>query len=249
MTWAVLVVHICGAAIGLIAGYMAMLLRKGSSLHRLAGGIFVISMLTMAVAGAYVALVQSHAFNALNTMLTFYLVATGALAARRRDGGTGWIDRAALLLVAGVAAGLVFYGAKAAGQEGGGAPVYFVFAAVALLHAASDVRMLIRGGVSGGRRIARHLWRMSLALFFATMSLYPGNAKLFPEAWRETNLLFVPHVLLAGAVLFALVRVRRTAHGAAVAAAKRDPSRTISSNRKSMSSSWVRKFTMQMRRA
>lgn len=36
-----LTAHIGGAAIGLISGYLAMLLRKGSNLHRLAGDFFV----------------------------------------------------------------------------------------------------------------------------------------------------------------------------------------------------------------
>src|SRR6185503_13857371 len=59
-------------------------------------------------------------------------------------------------------------------------PIYFVFGSVALLFAASDVRMIVRGGVIGAKRIARHLWRMSFALLIATLSFYPGQAKLFP---------------------------------------------------------------------
>lgn len=44
---------------------------------------------------------------------------------------------------------------------------YFVFGALALLSAAGDVRMLVRGEVSGTNRIVRHLWRMSVAFFIA----------------------------------------------------------------------------------
>ena len=40
----------------------------------------------------------------------------------------------------------------------------FVFGFLALLCAAGDVRMLLRGGVFGAHRIVRNLWRMCFAL-------------------------------------------------------------------------------------
>jgi hypothetical protein len=40
---------------------------------------------------------------------------------------------------------------------------YFVFGSVALLSASGDVRMLVRGGIFGTKRIVRHLWRVSFA--------------------------------------------------------------------------------------
>jgi len=85
--------------------------------------------------------------------------------------------------------------------------LYFIFGSIALLFAVSDVRMAMRGGVFGSQRIARHLWRMCLALLFATLSFYPSRAHLFPKWLNETNVLYVPHVLLVGAMLFALYRV------------------------------------------
>jgi hypothetical protein len=69
------------------------------------------------------------------------------------------------------------------------------------------LRMIVRGGVFGAQRIARHLWRMCLAMLMATLSFYPGQAEFFPSWLRHTNLLYVPHVLLSGAMLFWLVRV------------------------------------------
>ena len=48
---------------------------------------------------------------------------------------------------------------------------------------------------------------MCLALMIATMSFYPGQAKLFSKALRATNLLFIPHVLLIGATIFWLYRI------------------------------------------
>src|ERR1700736_429379 len=104
--------------------------------------------------------------------ITFYLVATAWWSARRRDGETGIFDWAGLLVAFSVGAALVIsgmeaaYGNTALKHDFPVAP-YFVFGSVALLSAAGDVRMLGRGGVSGSKRIVRHLWRMSIAFFIA----------------------------------------------------------------------------------
>ena len=191
--------HICAATVGLLSGYLAMLLRKGTSVHRVTGSIFVVSMLTMSASAAYLAaFVSPNRLNVVAALLTFYLVATAWWTARRRDGGRSSLDLAGLLLVTAVAVmGLTF------GREAR------FFGIVASLFVISDVRMLVRGGVSGPRRIARHLWRMCLALLIATLSLYPGQAKLFSQPVRETGLLFVPHVFLVAAMIFWMVRVRK----------------------------------------
>jgi hypothetical protein len=41
------------------------------------------------------------------------------------------------------------------------------------------------------------------------MSFYPGQAKNMPLWLRESKLLFIPHVLLIGMILLALVRNSR----------------------------------------
>src|SRR5258707_14279553 len=75
----ILIVHICGGIIGVVSGSTALLVRKGSSLHRRAGVIFVISMLSMAAGGAYVALTKSQPSNVVAGVVTIYLVATALL--------------------------------------------------------------------------------------------------------------------------------------------------------------------------
>jgi hypothetical protein len=74
--------------------------------------------------------------------------------------------------------------------------------------------MLLRRGLTPAQRLGRHLWRMGLALLIASFSLFPGQARLFSKAVRDTNLLAVPHVLLLGSLLLWLVRVRRTKRAA-----------------------------------
>jgi hypothetical protein len=222
--WPLLLIHISMATVGLLAGFMAMGLRKGSSLHGAAGTVFTVSMLIAAGAGAILAaFVRFNAGNVIGSTLTLYLVTTAWIAARRRDGKPAALDVAALLFAAGIVSLAATWGFQAASSATGrisgfDAPFFFVFGTVALLFAIGDVRMFLRGGF-GTKRVARHLLRMSLGLFFATMSFYPGQAKIFPMWLRETNLLFVPHILLVGTMLFYLVRVRARRRVPALSAA------------------------------
>jgi uncharacterized membrane protein len=210
-----LLVHISGAVIGLISGFMAMLFRKGSGVHAVAGNVFFVAMLCMSSSGAYIAQFQSpNRGNVLVAVLTFYLVATSWMTARRREAKVGLFDWIALLVVLADGTAGMIWGIEAAGRprglDGFPAAIFFVFGTIALLCAQADIRMIRQGGVTGAKRIGRHLLRMCTALLIATMSLYPGQAKLFSAAVRETNLLFIPHILLIGAMLLYSVRVRRT---------------------------------------
>jgi uncharacterized membrane protein len=216
MLWHILLIaHICAAVVGLMSGFLAMFLRKGSGLHGAAGTVFFVSMVTMTTTAAYIAtFLRPIAINVVAALLTFYLVMTARRAATHRDGRAGMFDVGALLFIlavgiGGIATGMVAATSPTGAKHGIPAAVYFIFGTVALLCAVSDVRMLRRGGAVGQQRIARHLWRMSLALLIATLSFYPGQAKLFPKWLRETNLLFVPHVLLIGSMLFYKIRVGR----------------------------------------
>ena len=206
-----LILHVCAAAVGMLSGYAAMVLRKGSGLHGAAGTVFSVSMLSASGAGAYLAgFVHPNSGNVIGSTLTFYLVATAWVTAKRRDGKPGLFDLGALLFALAIAATAATWGFEAAkngSRDGYPAPFYFIFGSIAVLFAVSDIRMMVRGGVFGTKRIARHLFRMCFALLFATLSFYPGQAKFFPQWIRATNLLYVPAVLLVGAMFLWLYRV------------------------------------------
>lgn len=69
--------HIFAGTAGLLSGTAAMSFRKGSSRHVLAGKIFVVSMLTMAVLAVYLAIGRHQSGNIGGGILTFYLIGTG----------------------------------------------------------------------------------------------------------------------------------------------------------------------------
>ena len=218
MRWSPLVLlHISAGITGLLAGAAAMALRKGSPRHGMAGRVFAIAMLTMSGSGAYLALMKSQLGNVLGGVITFYLVATSWSAATRgdNDGETKLLDWAALLVAAVFEGVVLTFGFEALYsptglKEGYPPPLYFVWGFVVLLCIVGDVRMLARDGIFGTQRVARHLWRMSFALFIAAGSFFLGQQKVFPVALRGLKIWFVPPALALLLMTFWLIRVRIT---------------------------------------
>ncbi len=83
--------------------------------------------------------------------------------------------------------------------------------------------MLVRGGVHGAKRIARHLWRMCFGLFIAAGSFFLGSSnrplRLFsavglgqhlPPVLFSTTLYLILTILPLILLVFWLIRVRVT---------------------------------------
>jgi len=209
----ILVLHISGGAVGLVSGTVALIARKGGRLHRIAGHAFFVSMLTMSAIGAAVSPFLDKTLDPLVGLFTFYLVATAWATVRRKPQTIGRFEIAAFLLAAGIVVSNAVFGVQAAASEsgeiGGYPPAAYAFlGSLVTLAAALDLRMILRGGVSGASRIARHLWRMCLALGIAAASFFLGQQQLFPAALRGSPLLFLPEIAVLGLLFFWLVRVR-----------------------------------------
>lgn len=222
----ILLVHICGGTVGLLSGTAAMFFRKGSPRHVLAGKVFVASMLVMAAGAAYLGVIKHQPANTGGGIFTFYLILTAWLTARRADGETSKLDWAALLIpsVLGILTwtnGIQVVRSGASSQAGVPVGMIFFMGSVQLLAATGDVRMLIRGGVLGAKRIARHLWRMCFGLFTASGSFFlgPSNRPLrllsavgigqhLPRALFSTGVYLFLTVLPLVLLIFWLVRVR-----------------------------------------
>jgi len=175
----ILAVHISGGTLGLVSGTAALSFRKGSRRHAIAGKVFVASMLTMATGATYLAIQKHQPGNIGGGILTFYLILTAWFAARRPEKSTNKFDWVVLLIPLVLGALTWFSGVEKIrtprpSQDGVPAGMNFFLGSVMLLAAAGDIRMLIRGGIVGTTRIARHLWRMCFGLFIATGSFFLG---------------------------------------------------------------------------
>ena len=207
-----LVLHIGGAGLGMVSGAVAMLARKGGRLHRAAGNIFFVAMLAMSGVGAIVAPMFPDRISGTMGLFTFYLTLTAWAAVKRPPGRIGRFESGAMLLgVAAVAAflSLAWIGSQTPRGELDGEPAAlgFLFGGLAALAVACDLSVIRRGGVAGAARTARHLWRMSLALFIAWGS-FAGQPRAQPEALRGSPWLFLPALAVLALLAFWMIRVR-----------------------------------------
>jgi hypothetical protein len=208
-----LFVHIGSGICGLFSGGAAVALRKGSRRHALTGNIFVISMMSLAATGVYLALLKGQPGNVLGGTFTFYLVATAWMTAHRQSPRIETFDWLGLLTVLSVATVCIVYGFEAVTSPDGmhyGTPVgqYLFLGSVASIAFVGDVRMLVRHGIDGTQRLARHLWRMCFALFIASGSIFLARQHLFPAILRTTGALYFLTFLPLLLMIFWLIRVR-----------------------------------------
>ncbi len=211
----ILPLHIIAGTLGMLSGFVAVFLRKGSRRHALAGKVFVISMLILSSSGVFLGILKHQPGNILGGTLTFYLVATAWLTAWRqdKDTGTSIADWGALLVVFALAATEMIFGLQAAISPSGlkydyPPGPYFFLGSIAALATVGDIRMLVRGGIAGTQRLARHLWRMCFALFIAAGSIFMARQQLFPAILQKTGVLIFLSVLPLLLMIFWLFRVR-----------------------------------------
>jgi hypothetical protein len=203
--------HATGGALSLITGVTALTVRKGSPLHRTAGNVFFVVMLVTAGTGVYLGF-KTEINNAIAGIITLYLLITAWLTVRRPEGKTGLFELGAFLFaVAGAAAAYFF--AYAGMRDGtallGGAP-FFIFATIIAIAALADLSVIVRRGIAGRQRIARHLWRMHLGFAAAVGSFFPGQLEIFPEYIRGIRpfiVLFTPPLAVLGLMFLWLVVV------------------------------------------
>ena len=205
---AILPLHILAGGLALVFGYAALAAKKGATLHRKSGMLFVCAMVTMALTGAVVATLNGSGISVVAGLLTFYFVTTALLTVRRGPHEFHAIDRVAMLFAVTVSVLAFLTGLVTAGSGRAEAYPMFLFAVVGLLAAAGDRRMIRAGGVQASRRIARHLWRMCFAMWIAAASFFWGPRGRVPEAIRIPALLTIAVLLPIAAMLYWLWRLR-----------------------------------------
>lgn len=212
---ALLYMHIGGGVIGLAMGTTAIAAKKGGIIHRAAGNIFFVAMFITYLIGAGVApfLTEGQRPNFVAGVLSLYLVISGWRTARRGDASAGWGEKIGLAIALTITGlGLLFIRMGAMSPDGtvDGSPfqAFYLFAFAGSAAAAGELNMILRGGLTGAARIARHLWRMCVAFFIGAGSLFLGQMQLFPDWFNATPLpfalAFAP--LIAMTVWLAIVR-------------------------------------------
>jgi hypothetical protein len=150
--------------------------------------------------------------NVPGGLFTFHLVATGWATVRRKAAGLGPFDYGALLMALAAAGVAMLFAVQAHDSPSGlldrkPALLYGIFAGVVALAAALDVKVILQRGILGRRRIARHVWRMCTALFFASGSFFLGQQQVMPLFIQGSPILFVLALAPLALMLFWLVRI------------------------------------------
>ena len=212
----VLPIHVAAGGLALVLGAVALLAKKGGTIHRRSGLLFVGVMLVVGITTAVLGIRKSSTGDVFGALMTVYFVVTALTAVRPASPWTRRIHVAALSVAIGLALFDILGGVKAFRSPGGslnGVPfgMLFFIATVMILAAAGDVRVLRSGLPRGRRRLARHLWRMCFALFIAAGSFFSVRervAKILPEPFTTLPMRMLPILLVFIAMFYWLWRVR-----------------------------------------
>ena len=201
----------------MVLGAVALLVKKGGTIHRRSGLLFVCAMLVMGTTASILAFRKSPTDpNVLGGFMTAYFVGTALTTVRPVSPWTRRINVAALTVAVGLALHGIVRGVQAFNSPHGflkGVPfqMHFFLATVMILAAIGDVRIMRFGVPRGGPRLARHLWRMCFALFIAAGSFFSIRArvaKILPEPFTTAPMRALPILLVFGAMFYWLWRVR-----------------------------------------
>lgn len=206
-----LIMHVSAGCVAILAGAAALSVRKGERLHRRFGTVFFAAMLVMATFATLLSVLRQPG-TIVGGIFTIYLVVTAWATVRRSAGSVGTFEKIAFVVAAACASAELLLGAFAARSPTGrlfGYPamLYYVLGSLVMLAALGDLKLILRGGISGASRIARHLWRMCFALFFATGSFFLGQQKVMPAFMHGSPLLVVLGLAPLALMFFWLWRV------------------------------------------
>nr|WP_298930263.1 hypothetical protein [uncultured Erythrobacter sp.] len=206
--------HVILGTIAVLAGAVALSMKKGGLSHIKGGQLFTLSMGASSLIGAILGLVK---FEEL--YITFHggvlgvtLIASSVLTLRSKSARlSGWA------LVVAVVNFLNFISLLGAGGYAMSLPEgmlagfyaedYFFLSMMAGVAAIGDFRMMLRKSFPYKNRIARHLWRMCLGFFIAAGSAFTGpGMKAFPVSVQESGILSLPELIIFILMLYWLVR-------------------------------------------
>lgn len=211
-------IHIAAGGLAIILGALALVAKKGGTIHRRVGLLFVYAMVVMGISASILAFRKSPTdSNVLGGITTVYFVVTALTTVRQASAWTQRINLAALAVAVGLAMVDIVLGVKAFNSPRhllNGVPFVMLFflGTIMIVAGTGDVRILRFGMPRGGPRLARHLWRMCFALFIAAGSFFSIRARvarILPEPFTTAPMRMLPILLVFVAMFYWLWRLRR----------------------------------------
>lgn len=176
-----LMFHIIAGSFLLLFGIGALCFSKGQSKHRVAGNLFFVSLLAMVLS------VPNLLEDPVMAILSAYYGTTAWAIVLRKEKSTGFFEIVAMITIT-IISVILF---KVVLTSTALTPTFkFILSAWAIVTALSallDLNMIVRGGLSGKHRIARHAWRTCCALLGAVMSFSANTDEYWPD-FVNTNI-------------------------------------------------------------
>jgi hypothetical protein len=209
-----LLLHIAAGCVALVAGFIALFVRKGKSLHRGSGTVFTIAMTVLGITALAVSNLLDPEHIRVGGVLPVYMAITGLIAMHELTPSIRRITLA-MMIVGFVLAALVLTWGVMHASRGvtvvDGVPTFMVLftGTIAAGAVIGDAALLRWGPWSVRARLARHLWRMCFALYIASGSFFMGQADVIPAALRNMPVLIAISVLPLLLMFVWLWRVQR----------------------------------------
>ena len=214
IVWLSLAVHFAAGLGAIVTGTVALAAAKGGQLHKQSGLVFTCAMILLGLTAAGIGTYENRPGQVFGGLLAAYLAFTAMTTVKPLPGIGQRVNVALMVLAFGYGVASLYGGVvewldptvKVVGRPRVVPPL--IIGTVILLAAFGDLRAIRAGGLSGSRRLARHLWRMCFALFVATGSFFLGQMKFIPEPVRILPLILVLAFAPIPFLLYWMWRVR-----------------------------------------
>lgn len=206
--------HIIFGTVAVLAGAVALGVRKGATTHINAGRLFAVTMIVASGIGAVLGLLkfETHYITFHAGILGLTLITSSWLTVRGRASELGFLSLSVGITnlvntLALIAAGVHATSLPESLLLGFHASDYFFLSGMAGIAAIGDISLLFRKTLSEKHRVARHLWRMCLGFFIAAGSAFTGpGASVFPQSVQDSGILSVPELIIISLMLYWFLR-------------------------------------------
>lgn len=204
--------HILTGTVALVSGVLSFAVKKGSHSHKKFGLTFVLSMLVMAISGAFLAFLASEQLNMVAGLVTFYLVVTAYLTVHPPKSRAMGVHSMMMALGMITGAYAIYTGLIALNHglmtiDGNPVQAMIIFGSISLGAAILDLRVIAQGRLRHQWQLVRHVWRIGVAMLIATASFFLGQSQFIPEAIRNLYTLAGPVFLVLCVTVYWVIRV------------------------------------------
>lgn len=207
--------HVGLGSLAVLVGAIALIAKKGQSVHIKYGYWFAWSMVASSLIGSVMGVINYSNFliTGFAGILSVTLISSSLLTLRRKEKYTSTeigIAAVNMLNFCAIAACGVWAMQYDDGMLFGFyAEDYFFLAIMTLVVLIGDIQYIITKHIRPNIKIARHLWRMCLGFFIAVGSAFSGpGAVAFPEPVQQSGILFVPELLIFLFMIYWFIRFR-----------------------------------------